>query len=47
MLVDWLIGECGNKFIGECTEANSIKGAEAADFFFYCWYLKVIMDDGI
>jgi hypothetical protein len=22
-------------------------GAESADFFFDCWYLKVIMDDGI
>jgi hypothetical protein len=24
-LVDWRLGECGNKFIGVCTEANSIK----------------------
>jgi hypothetical protein len=45
--VDWRLGECGNKFIGVCTEANSVKGAEAADFFFYCWYLKVLTDDGI
>jgi hypothetical protein len=34
--VDWRFGESGNKFIGVCTEANSVKGAEAADFFFYC-----------
>jgi hypothetical protein len=34
-LVDWRLSECGNKFIGVCTEANSIMGAEAADFFFY------------
>jgi hypothetical protein len=46
-LVGWRLGECGNKFIGVCTEANSVKGVEAADFFFYCWYLKVLMDDGI
>jgi hypothetical protein len=30
-----------------CTEANSVKGAEAADFFFYCWYLKVLTDHAI
>jgi hypothetical protein len=46
-LVDWRLGECGNKFIDVCTEANSVKGAEAADFFLYCWYLKVLSDDGI
>jgi hypothetical protein len=46
-LVDWRLGECGDKFIGVCTEANSVKGAEAADFFFYCWYLKVLTDDVI
>jgi hypothetical protein len=34
-LVEWRLGECGDKFIGVCTEANSITGAEAADFFFY------------
>jgi hypothetical protein len=45
--VDWRLGECGNNFIGVCTEANSVKGAEAADFFLYCWYLKVITDDVI
>jgi hypothetical protein len=45
--VNWRLGERGNKFIGVCTEANSVKGAESADFFFYCWYLKVITDDGI
>jgi hypothetical protein len=44
---DWRLGECGNKFIAVRTEANSVKGAEAADFFFYCWYLKVLTDDGI
>jgi hypothetical protein len=33
-LVDWRLGDCGNKFIGVCTEANSVKGAEAADLFF-------------
>jgi hypothetical protein len=37
-LMDWQLGECDNKFIGVCMEANSVKGAEAADFFFYCWY---------
>jgi hypothetical protein len=46
-LVDWRLGECSNKFIGVCTVPNSVKGAEAVDFFFYCWYLKVLMDDGI
>jgi hypothetical protein len=45
--VDCRLGECGDKLIGVCTEANSVKGAEAADFFFYCWYLKVLTDDGI
>jgi hypothetical protein len=34
--MDWRLGEYGNKFIGVRTEANSVKGAEAADFFFYC-----------
>jgi hypothetical protein len=24
-LVDWRLGECGNTFIGVCTEANSVK----------------------
>jgi hypothetical protein len=46
-LVDRRLGERVNKFIGVCTEANSVKGAEAADFFLYCWYLKVLADDGI
>jgi hypothetical protein len=46
-LVDWRFGECGDKFIVVCTEANIIMGAESADFFFYCWYLKVITDDRI
>jgi hypothetical protein len=35
MLVSWQLGECGNKFIWVCTEAKSVKGAQAADFFFY------------
>jgi hypothetical protein len=39
-LVDWRLGERGNMFNGVCTEANSVKGAEAADFFLYSWYLK-------
>jgi hypothetical protein len=34
-LVDWRLGECGDKFIGVCTEANSVMGTEAAEFFFY------------
>jgi hypothetical protein len=34
-LVDWWLGECGDEFIGVCTEANSVKGAEVADFFLY------------
>jgi hypothetical protein len=46
-LVGWQLGEYGNKFVGECTEASSVKGAETADFFFDCWYFKVITDDGI
>jgi hypothetical protein len=29
-LVDWRLSERGNKFVGVCTEANSVKGAEAA-----------------
>jgi hypothetical protein len=45
-LVDWRLGECGDEFIGVCTEANSVKGAEAADFFFYFWYLKVLRRRG-
>jgi hypothetical protein len=34
-LVGWRLGECGDKFIGVCTEAKTVMGAEAADFFFY------------
>jgi hypothetical protein len=34
-LVEWRLGECGDKVIGVCTEANSVMGAETADFFFY------------
>jgi hypothetical protein len=33
-LVEWWLGECGDKFIGVCMEANSVMGAEAADLFF-------------
>jgi hypothetical protein len=29
------LGLCGDEFLGVCTEANSVMGAEAADFFFY------------
>jgi hypothetical protein len=43
-LVDWRLSECGNKFNGVYTEANRVKGAEAADFFCHCWHLKVITD---
>jgi hypothetical protein len=31
-LVDWRLGECGDKFTEVYTEANSVMGAEAADF---------------
>jgi hypothetical protein len=31
--VEWRFGESGDKFIGVRTEVNSVKGAEAADFF--------------
>jgi hypothetical protein len=34
-LVGWRLGECSDKFIGVYTDANSVMGAEAADFFFY------------
>jgi hypothetical protein len=34
-LVGWRLGKCGDKFIGVCTEAKSVMGAESADFFFY------------
>jgi hypothetical protein len=34
-LVEWQLGECGDKLIGVCMEANSVMGAESADFFFY------------
>jgi hypothetical protein len=30
-LVEWRLGECGDRFTGVCTEANSVKGAEAAN----------------
>jgi hypothetical protein len=29
------------------TDENIVMGAESADFFFDCWYLKVITDDRI
>jgi hypothetical protein len=28
-------------------DANIVMGAESADFFFDCWYLKIITVDGI
>jgi hypothetical protein len=34
-LVGWRLGECGDKFIGVCTEAKSVMRDEEADFFFY------------
>jgi hypothetical protein len=46
-LVEWRLGEWGDKFIGVCTEANSVMGAEAADFFFYWWYSEVLADDWV
>jgi hypothetical protein len=42
VLVEWRLGECGDKLVGVCTEANSVMGAEAADFFVYWWYLKIL-----
>jgi hypothetical protein len=30
-----------------CTEANSVMGAEAADFFFSWWYSKTLADDWV
>jgi hypothetical protein len=46
-LVDWLLGEWGNDFIGVYTDANIIVGAESADFFFYWRNTEVVADDGI
>jgi hypothetical protein len=46
-LLDWRLGEWGDEFIGVYTDANIVMGAESADFFFYCWYLKIITDDVI
>jgi hypothetical protein len=45
--LDWRLGESGDEVIGVYTDANIVMGAESADFFFYCWYLKVITYDGI
>jgi hypothetical protein len=45
--VEWRLGEWGDEFIGVYTDANIVMGAESADFFFDCWYLEVITDDGI
>jgi hypothetical protein len=45
--LDWRLGERDDELIGVNTDANIVMGAELADFFFDCWYLKVIMDDGI
>jgi hypothetical protein len=39
--------EAGDEFIGVYTDATIVMGAESADFFFDCWYLTVITDDGI
>jgi hypothetical protein len=33
-LVGWRLRECGNKFIGVCTEASSVTGAEAVSSSF-------------
>jgi hypothetical protein len=41
------LGEWGDEFIRVYTDANIVIGAESADLFFDCWYLKVITDDGI
>jgi hypothetical protein len=42
------IGQAGRgasiEFIGVYTDANIVMGAELADFFFDCWYLKVITE---
>jgi hypothetical protein len=46
-LVDWLLGEWGDEFIGVHIDANNVMGAESADFFFYWWYTEVLADDGI
>jgi hypothetical protein len=45
--LDLPLGEWGDEFIGVYTDANIVMGAESADLFFACWYLKVITDDGI
>jgi hypothetical protein len=37
--LDWRFGEWGDELI--------VMGAESANFFFDCWHLKVITDDGI
>jgi hypothetical protein len=39
--------DAGDEFIGVYTDGNIVMGAESADFFFDCLYLKVITDDGI
>jgi hypothetical protein len=46
-LVGWRLGEWGDEFIGVYTDANIVMGAESADCFFYCWYSKVLVDEGI
>jgi hypothetical protein len=45
--LDGLFDEGGDEFIGVHADANIVMGAESADFFFDCWHLKVITDDGI
>jgi hypothetical protein len=41
-LVGWRLGEGGDDFLGVYTDAKIKMGAESADFFFYCWYSKVL-----
>jgi hypothetical protein len=44
----WVGGSVsGDKFIGVCTEAQSIMAAEAADFYFYWRYSEVLADDRV
>jgi hypothetical protein len=46
-LVGRRLGDRGDELNGVYTDANIVMGAESADFFFYCWYSKVLADDGI
>jgi hypothetical protein len=47
VLVDWRLGEWGDKFIGVYTDVKIVVGAESADFFFDWWYTDVLADDGV